>query len=222
MNDPQQHPAWHSRGYLPHFEGGEVFQFITFRLKDSLPRAVLEGWRRQLAREDEATLRRRVEAYLDEGYGGAHLKDPRAAALVQNALLHHDGDQYRLTAWVVMPNHVHLLALPRRGYSLSAIVHAIKSYTASEVNKLLGRRGAFWMEDYFDRYIRDADHYGKTVAYIEHNPVKARLCKTPADWLYGSARLRAAKIAVTDAGSAGIPARHERDSANKSCDEEQG
>lgn len=182
--------AWHSRDYLPHFDGGEVAQFITIRLKDSLPQGVIDGWRRELDREDDAELRRRVESYLDAGHGAAHLRDPQVASLVQSALLHHDGDRYRLAAWVVMPNHVHLLATPRAGHTLSSIMHSIKSFTAHEANKLLKRRGAFWMEEYFDRYIRDGRHYAKTIAYIENNPVKARLCHSPDAWPFSSAALR--------------------------------
>ena len=185
--------GWRSRGYLPHFEGGERAQFITFRLHDSLPQAVLDRWRRELARADEALLRRRIEAYLDRGYGDAHLGEPRVAAMAQAALLHFDGTRYRLAAWVVMPNHVHLLAAPCRGHTLAALMHALKSYTAHEANKLLRRAGALWQEEYFDRYIRDADHYAKTITYIESNPVKAGLCRTPADWPYSSAYLRLKK-----------------------------
>jgi REP element-mobilizing transposase RayT len=182
--------GWHGRGYLPHFEGGEVAQFVTFRLKDSLPESVVERWRRELGREEEPQLRRRVEAYLDRGYGAASLREPRVAAIVQNALLHYDGARYRLAAWVVMPNHVHVLASACGGHTLSGIMHSLKSYTSGEVNKLLGRKGAFWMEDYFDRYVRDSVHYGRAVAYIENNPVKAKLCRQPAEWPFGSARFK--------------------------------
>ncbi len=180
--------GWHSRGYLPHFEGGEVLQFVTFRLKDSLPQTVLDSWRQELARADDAALRRRVETYLDQGYGHAYLQEPRIAALVQAAFLYYDGARYRLAAWVVMPNHVHLLLRPLDTHTLAAIMHALKSYTAQTANRLLARTGPFWQEEYFDRYIRDADHYAQTIAYIEHNPVKARLCPTPTAWPYSSAR----------------------------------
>ena len=52
------------------------------------------------------------------------------------------------------------------------------------------RSGQFWMEDYFDRYIRNEKHYWNTVRYIENNPVKARLCKEPSDWPFSSAWFR--------------------------------
>ena len=60
--------GWHNRGYLPHFDGGEVFQSITFRLYDSMPQELLAKWRAELARESEQfedELRWRIEAYLD-------------------------------------------------------------------------------------------------------------------------------------------------------------
>jgi putative DNA methylase len=69
-------------------------------------------------------------------------------------------------------------------------MHSIKSYTGSEANKMLKRKGAFWQEDYFDRYIRNSKHYVAVVDYIENNPVKARLCKNPEDWPYSSAYFR--------------------------------
>ena len=113
--------GWHSRGYLPHYDGGEVPQFITFRLGDSLPQAVLDKWRIELQKETgidiDAALRRRIEAYLDQGYGKCYLKDERVATMVQNSLLFHDRQRYRLSAWVVMPNHVHFLATPCAGLS---------------------------------------------------------------------------------------------------------
>ena len=55
---------------------------------------------------------------------------------------------------------------------------------------LLGRSGAFWHPDYFDRYMRNEDHLAQTVQYVEQNPVKAGLAVTPAEWEWSSARLR--------------------------------
>ena len=157
--------GWHSRGYLPHFDAGEVFQSITFRLCDSMPQTLLEKWKQELARESESfedQLRYKIEAYLDRGAGECYLADKRIAALVQSALLHFDGERYRLSAWVVMPNHVHVLAAPCFGYTLSNIMHSLKSYTAQQANKILNRTGNFWFEDYFDRYIFETRSTTKT------------------------------------------------------------
>jgi REP element-mobilizing transposase RayT len=192
--------GWHSRGYLPHFDAGEVFQSITFRLYDSMPQTLLEQWKQELARESEEfedKLRYKIEAYLDRGIGACYLANNRIATLVQSALLHFDGERYRLAAWVVMPNHVHLLAAPCSPHSLSNIMHSIKSYTAQQANKILGRKGNFWFEDYFDRYIRNANHYENALSYIESNPEGAGLCKSSRDWEFSSAwfRSRAARRA---------------------------
>ena len=199
QQDDYKPVGWHSRGYLPHFDAGDVFQSITFRLHDSMPQTLLEKWRRELAREDdfEDRLRYRIEAYLDRGYGACYLSNERIANLTQSALLHFDGERYRLSAWVVMPNHVHLLAAPCFGYSLSSIMHSLKSFTSLEANKVLGRKGKFWFEDYFDRYIRNAKHFENAIAYIEDNPVRAGLCQFADDWPFGSAwfKSRAARAA---------------------------
>jgi len=193
MNSPESKPVgWHSRGYLPHFDGGEIVQSITFRLADSLPQKLLERWKRELAVEcaSEIALRRRIEFYLDQGAGSCHLRNASVAAMVQNAVLYFDGARYRVSAWVVMPNHVHLLASPHVGYELSSIMKSLKSFTSHEANKLLNRAGQFWQEDYFDRYVRDTEHFAKALAYIENNPVKANLCRRTEDWPYSSARFR--------------------------------
>jgi putative DNA methylase len=186
--------GWHSRGYLPHFDGGELAQFITFRLNDSLPRNLLLRWKEELRFEPSAQassiMRRRVEAYLDQGHGSCYLRDRRVAEMVQNALLFHDRMKYKLVAWVVMPNHAHMLCTPCAEYSLTGIMHSVKSFTASEANKILNRSGRFWQKEYFDRYIRNARQFSKTVAYIENNPVKANLCERPEDWPFSSARFR--------------------------------
>src|SRR5881628_1566742 len=96
----QIHHGWHSRGYLPHFDGGELPQFITFRLHDALPKSVLPRWREELKLEKsadaESVMRRRVEAYLDQGHGSCFLKDFAIASIVQDALLFHDQVKYRL------------------------------------------------------------------------------------------------------------------------------
>ena len=189
--------GWHSRGYLPHFDGGGVAQSVTFRLFDSLPQAMTEKWKQELMREKAADmdsqLRRRIEAYLDMGYGDCYLREDRVARIIQNSLLHIDGVRYKLTAWVVMPNHVHLLLTLQAGFEFSGILHSLKSFTSHEANKLIGRKGQLLQTESFDRFIHDDRHYVNVIAYIENNPVKARLCQRPEDWPYSSARLRKIK-----------------------------
>jgi len=186
--------GWHSRGYLPHFDGGTVAQFITFSLKDAFPTVKLREWEAELgllSHEDRVIERiRRIEEYLDCGHGEAWLREPQVADSVENSILYFDTLRYQLHAWVVMPNHVHLLFTPLAGFSLSKIMKSLKEYTAKEANRILGREGQFWQEDYFDRYIRNEQHYANTLAYIEYNPMAARLCERPEDWPCSSAALR--------------------------------
>jgi REP element-mobilizing transposase RayT len=201
FDDPHQNElrtaGWHSRGYLPHFDGIEIPQFITIHLADSIPKKVIKRWQEELKslkyEQEKILLQRRIERYLDHGYGEALLKNASVATMVQNSLLKFDGTRYRLFAWVVMPNHVHSLMTRFANYELPDILHSLKSYTAHEANKILHRSGQFWIEDYFDRYMRNQEHFLKTVQYIENNPVKARLCEKPSDWPFSSAWFKKAR-----------------------------
>ena len=181
--------GWYSSKHLPHFDAPGTRQFITYRFADAMPASRRNEWRAFLALEDEDEKQRKIEAYLDKGYGKCHLRDPRIAALVQENLWHHDGLKYRLQAWVIMPNHVHALT-EIWNVPMGEILKSWKSYTAKEANKLLGRIGTFWEEDYFDHYLRDDEHFRRVLHYIENNPNKAGLAKAPADWLWSSAQYR--------------------------------
>jgi putative DNA methylase len=192
MTRDQSPDPWYSRGYLPHYEDNSKVQFITFRLADSLPAFVFEQLRteQRMGLISEIQLHRLLEKFLDSGNGAKCLGDPRIAEMVQQNLLHFNGGKYQLHAWVLMPNHGHILLEPCEGNSLSAIMHSMKSYTSHQANKILRRSGTFWSKEYFDRYIRNGEHYRNVVRYIENNPVKARLCEDPRDWIFSSARYR--------------------------------
>jgi putative transposase len=152
------HKGWHSRGYLPHFDSAETIQFVTFRLADSLPRAVAES----LARSPDNLAE--TDRSLDGGLGACWLREPAIAQMIQDAILHFDGQRYRLLAWCIMPNHVHVVVEPTEGNRLGAIVHTWKSFSAAQANRTLGRRGPFWHRDYFDRFIRDEGHLARTTS----------------------------------------------------------
>jgi len=178
------HKNWHSRGYLPHLDQPGLVQSITFRLHDSLPAKVAK----ELAAAEESPERRkRFEKYLDSGYGECWLARPEIAPLVERALLHFDGERYRLLAWCVMPNHVHVLIETRSGFRIGDVVGGWKSWTAKEINRILEREGKVWMADYHDRYIRDEKHLQTAIDYIENNPVSAGLVKRAEDWTVSSA-----------------------------------
>ncbi|HKO61733.1 MAG TPA: transposase [Pyrinomonadaceae bacterium] len=187
--------GWHSRGYLPHFDGVAKPQFITLHLGDSIPATVIERWKNELRKvpyeQERILLQRRIEKYLDMGYGSAFLRQPEIATMVQDSLLKYDGSRYQLFAWVVMPNHMHWLMTRAEDLKLEDLLQSFKSYTAHTANKMLGRHGKFWMDEYFDRHIRNEKHFAATVRYIEQNPVKAKLCKKASDWPFSSAYFKA-------------------------------
>jgi REP element-mobilizing transposase RayT len=178
MREPR---GWHSRGYIPHFDAPQLIQTITFRLADSLPTHVA----RQTLDNPEGLSR--FEAQLDNGIGACWLRDPIVAGLMEAALLHFDGLRYRMLAWCVMPNHVHVMTEVLEGYALGAIVASWKQFVARMANRHLARSGSFWHPDYFDRYIRNEDHYHAALTYIEANPVKAGLVSENASWRWSSA-----------------------------------
>lgn len=182
---------WHSRGFIPHWEAGETPQAIFFRLVDSMPLHIRERWSEELNADPDRTSagerRRRLETILDAGFGEAFLCRPGIGSVIETALLYFDGDRYRLHAWCVMPNHVHVLLTPIGDYTLSAIVHGWKSYTAKQINMILVRTGKVWFEEYFDRKIRNEKHFEDAYFYIEQNPVKAKLCAEAIEWDYSSA-----------------------------------
>ncbi len=96
------------------------------------------------------------------------------AELVERILLEADGRDYRMGAWVVMPNHVHLV-VDVWDVPLVKLINGWKGRSSREANKLLGRRGVFWQEDYYDNLVRDEAHLKRAIRYTEQNPVKAFL-----------------------------------------------
>jgi putative transposase len=167
---PMGKKGWHARGYLPHYDGYAISQHVVFRLFDSIPPNEREG-----------------DDVLDRHFGAAFMRDPICARIVAEALLHGDGQRYVLQAWCVMPNHVHALIATNAETELGQIVHAWKRFTTRRINQRFGRTGPVWAKDYFDRYIRNEEHFETTKSYIERNPVVAGLCDAPEDWPFSSA-----------------------------------
>ncbi|MBL0241061.1 MAG: AMP-binding protein [Chloracidobacterium sp.] len=182
--------GWSRHGKLPHFDG-QVTQFITFRLADSLPQSVLNRLRQQLEHDklddDSEELRQLVEDYLDSGAGECILRDTKIAEIVRETLLYEQGKSCDLKAWIIMPNHVHLLLRLYEGDDLAGLMKGIKGISARRINQLRNTTGPIWQADYFDRYIRDGEHFSKAFAYIENNPVLAKLSKTAEEFRFGSA-----------------------------------
>jgi REP element-mobilizing transposase RayT len=116
-----------------------------------------------------------METHLDAGSGSCLLANPNVAAMFVRTLRHFDGSRYRLHAWCVMPNHVHVVFRPLAEYTLTAILHAWKSYSAKEANRMLRRSGNFWQREYYDHLIRDERDLQRCIRYVLDNPKKAGL-----------------------------------------------
>jgi REP element-mobilizing transposase RayT len=119
--------------------------------------------------------------------GPLFLKQPEIAQMVVNSL--HRGVElghYELAAYVVMANHVHLLIRPL--IDPSRLLRSLKGVTAREANVVLGRTGEpFWQKESYDHWVRNDAEFGRIRAYIENNPVKAGLVRTPAEFRWSSA-----------------------------------
>ena len=183
-------PDWHSRGYLPHVENKQL-QMVTFRLYDSIPKAILNKWKENVIAESNIDvinkLQNQIMEYDDNGYGCCFLKIFSIARLSEYTLLRDDGSEYDLIRWCIMPNHIHTLINVKQGHTVYGIVQKWKPVIAHKANTILNRHGRFWMPEYHDRYIRDDNHLSKAVQYIDNNPVKAGLAQLPTDWRWSSA-----------------------------------
>ncbi|MDP2238384.1 MAG: HsdR family type I site-specific deoxyribonuclease [Bacteroidales bacterium] len=189
---------WH-RGNLPHRNKEGLIQSITFRIADSLPQSILkeiESEIKHLSEEKrDIEKRKKYEYWLDKGLGCCALANREMAQVVQEALLHHKGDMYDLLAWSIMPNHVHVLI--KTTGDLVRIVQSWKSFTgkwALQNNKKFNLgidkdAKQFWMPEYWDRFIRDEEHFNNAVRYILNNPVKANLPKEHIAYLYRGMQL---------------------------------
>jgi putative transposase len=181
--------GWYERGYLPHFDAPNVTQFVTFMLADAFPVWRRREWEPILKEPDQSVRRGKLEAWLDRGHGECWLRRAEVGDRVESTLREKDGKAYRLQAWVIMPNHVHLVVNVWQT-PLAKLLNEWKGCSAHDANRLLGRRGTFWQKEAFDTLIRDSDHLARAIRYTEHNPTKAALVRDIRQWRWSSARLR--------------------------------
>jgi putative transposase len=193
--------------HLPHYQPPGAMLFLTTRLAGSLPREVILRLLGE-AEQKEAFLagvtdpqERAEQAYLEQRrqfgewdaelhltkQGPFWLSDPRVAQLVADSLRYRSGQVYRLVAFCIMPNHLHLVIVPLpkedgRFHSLTEIMHSLKRYTARQANLLLGREGAFWQAESYDHVVRDEAEARRIIEYVLNNPVKAGLVQSWEDW----------------------------------------
>lgn len=163
---------------LPHWDIDGRTQFITFRQADSLPsHVVLE----LLRTEDDLETIAKLHRFLDAGYGSCLLRRQDVYEIVESALWWlHDNRRIVLDEYVIMPNHLHLIA--KFLASLESVMHSLKSFTSNEIRKIVPGNEAFWQRSYFDRLIRDEDHLYRARRYIRANPKAAGLVDDDQSW----------------------------------------
>ena len=179
-----------SKNRLPHWQQEGAVYFVTFRLADSVPRHLLRQWNEEKEvwrrlhpppwteaneREYHARFSAAMERWLDAGHGACVLREPACAGIIAEVLRHFEGERCTQWAWVVMPTHMHGVFTVRTGHTLEALLHSWKLFSARRINALNGKTGRLWQKDYFDRLVRDAEHFARCVRYIRRNPVKAGL-----------------------------------------------
>ncbi len=185
----------------PHWSQAGSVVFITFRTEDSIPREVIARWDRQkkewlqhrgyhsdnpwsvvieeISEKDrtefQKVFRRCREEFLDTCHGRCLLRRAILARIVADSLLHFDGQRYRMGDFVVMPNHVHLLAAFPTAEAMKEQCDSWLHYTAFRINQLTSEKGKFWQQEPFDHLVRSPEQYDYLRSYIADNPQKAGL-----------------------------------------------
>ena len=131
--------------------------------------------------------------HLDAGHGACVLRQPELAKIVHDSLLHFDGDRYEMLDFVIMPNHVHLLACFPYKAAMLEQCESWKHFTATQINRRLGTKGRFWQQDAFDHLVRHEAQFRRLQHYIADNPAQAGLREGDAlVWSSESSRHRSA------------------------------
>jgi REP-associated tyrosine transposase len=178
---------------LPHWDVGGQPLFVTFRLHGSLPKSRAFP----PANLNNGQAFAALDRILDHAATGpTHLRNPQIAVIVVNSL--RDGEsrfsRYELHAFVVMPNHVHILATPH--VTAAKWLGPLKGFTAHEANVILGRAGnPFWQGESCDHLVRSDEEFSRIRRYIENNPVRAGLVETPESFAWSSAKACATQAA---------------------------
>jgi REP element-mobilizing transposase RayT len=185
--------------HLPHWQPPNAVFFVTFRLKNSLPYEIIESLQAEKERafrsvfDDQHSFERWEEQLHKADFGPRWLAQPEIARIVQEAFHYRDGKVFDLHAYCIMSNHVHLVFEPLSTSEchsdvlpLYKILQSLKRHTARQANLVLGREGAFWQDESYDRVIRDQEEYTRIIQYVLQNPVKAGLVSQweEGQWTY--------------------------------------
>jgi putative transposase len=172
-----------SQRHLPHLYVIGQPLFVTFRLHGSLPPG------REFPKESMSSGKAFVcmDRLLDNHRSSPmYLRATTIAQCVVESIQQGGSSSYILHAWVVMPNHVHLLITPRT--DVSKLLQKLKGTTARQANQMLGRTGApFWQDESYDHLVRNRHEFGRIEKYIVQNPVQAGLASAAEEYPWSSA-----------------------------------
>jgi putative transposase len=110
-----------------------------------------------------------------------------ATILVEQIAACRDRGFYKLHAFVVMPEHLHILLTPGDETTIEKAVQMIKGGSAHRMGLEMPAKFPIWHRGFHDRWIRDDEQYRKAKMYVEENPVKAKLAGRAEDYFWSSA-----------------------------------
>jgi len=189
--------VWQRCRRLPHWELEGSTYFITFRVDSALGTrflpSILHAIERYRPAPDKIGRNPTVGQASPIGQAsrvGQAFQPadpaPDIASLLEESIFFGYAERYILDAYVIMPDHAHLLFTPLHGWTLAKIQQGLKGFTSWEINGVLGRRGRFWQDESFDHLIRDEVDWLDKFTYIHNNPVKAGLVERPEDYPFSS------------------------------------
>ena len=111
----------------------------------------------------------RLQKWLDAGAGACVLADENNRRIVESAIMHFNGSRYVVYAYVVMPNHVHVLFMPSDGNRIADILASWKRFSSRQLNNVLGSDGVFWQKESWDHLVRNERQFAKYLSYIKAN-----------------------------------------------------
>jgi len=113
-------------------------------------------------------------------------KESKAADIVLEAILFGRRQQwYYLLSFVIMPDHMHLIIIPR-DKNISQCMKSIKGFSARRINSVFDRRGSIWQNGFFDYILDNEEKVLSRMRYIENNPVRKGIATRPERYHYSS------------------------------------
>ncbi len=115
------------------------------------------------------------------------ITEPVCRIFIETLLHYRDEKAFLLHAFVLMPDHFHVLLTPARDKTLERAIQYIKGGSAHRIRTELNYRFPVWQRGFSDHRIRNSTDYQAHLRYIEQNPVKRKLVIDPHEHPWSSA-----------------------------------